>query len=78
MRAQGYEATAIEFVPSEHTPKNTLLRGVLRSSSDPEALRQYERAREAMGGVGIGLETRLRTGTNATGSEPCLESADGS
>ena len=60
LRGCGYSVTPMEFVPSEHTPKNTLLRAVGRSGdSDREALEQYARLREALGGAGIRLEQIL-------------------
>lgn len=59
LRAHGYQATAMEFVPSEHTPKNTLIRAVRREAADPEAARQYAELRRAAGGVGIKLERLL-------------------
>ncbi len=63
LRAAGYEASAIEFVPSEHTPKNTLIRALRSSNGCPEALDQYRALKAATGGVGIGLERRV--GRNA-------------
>jgi SAM-dependent methyltransferase len=59
VRAAGYEASAIEFVPGEHTRKNTLIRAMRRGASDPEARAEYERLVAATGGVGLGLATRL-------------------
>ena len=60
LRGCGYRVTPMEFVPSEHTPKNTLLRATRqRPQSDPEALEQYVRLRDAMGGAGIHLEQLL-------------------
>lgn len=59
LRGAGYEASAIEFVPSEHTPKNTLIRGLRRSDGNLGALREYVALRAATGGVGIALERRL-------------------
>jgi len=56
MKAAGYDVTALEFVASEHTPKNTLLRGLLRGGPDDRALREYEALRDATGGTGISLE----------------------
>jgi hypothetical protein len=38
LRAVGYESWALELVPTEHTPKNTLLRAKFRGSSDGAAL----------------------------------------
>ena len=60
LRGCGYHVTAMEFVPSEHTPKNTLLRARRqRPHSDREALEQYVRLRQSLGGAGIRLEEIL-------------------
>jgi SAM-dependent methyltransferase len=59
LRSAGYEASAIEFVSPEHTPKNTLIRGLRRSAADSTARVQYEALKEATGGVGIRLEQLL-------------------
>jgi SAM-dependent methyltransferase len=59
MRAAGYEVAAMEFVPSEHTRKNTLIRAIRRSAGDPEARAEYEALRAATGGAGIALAGRL-------------------
>ncbi len=59
MRAAGYEVLAMEFVPSEHTRKNTLIRAIKRSAGDPEARAAYEALRVATGGAGIALGDRL-------------------
>jgi SAM-dependent methyltransferase len=59
LRGHGYQVTPMEFVPSEHTPKNTLLRAVRQETADPEALNQYVELRDAMGGPGIKLEGLL-------------------
>jgi len=58
LRAAGYQTWALEFVPTEHTRKNLLLRAV-RRAPDPDARAEYERLREATGGVGIALADRL-------------------
>lgn len=60
MAASGYWTTAIEFVPSEHTPKNTLIRAVRRSEPSREKWQEYLALREATGGCGISLESRVR------------------
>ena len=60
LRACGYQVTPMEFVPSEHTPKNTLLRALRGTGQiDPRALEQYVRLRRTLGGVGIHLEQIL-------------------
>jgi SAM-dependent methyltransferase len=59
LRGCGYRVTPMEFVPSEHTPKNTLLRAVRCGSADREAFDEYLALRRAIGGVGIRLEEIL-------------------
>jgi SAM-dependent methyltransferase len=59
LRGCGYEVTPMEFVPSTHTPKNTLLRAVRRGNFRREALAEYVALRAAIGGVGIALEASL-------------------
>jgi hypothetical protein len=52
----------MEFVPAEHTRKNTLIRAVKRSARDADALAAYEALRTATGGAGIALAARLASG----------------
>lgn len=59
MRGCGYDTTAIEFVPMEHTPKNTLIRGTNTGSTDIEAWTQYNQLVDATGGVGLQLAQQL-------------------
>ena len=59
VRAAGYEVRAMEFVPAEHTRKNTLIRAIRRSAGDADALAAYEALRDATGGAGIALATHL-------------------
>lgn len=59
LRAAGYETRVVEFVPSEHTPKNTLIRAMRRRERDDEAVEEYRELRRATGGVGIKLERLL-------------------
>jgi SAM-dependent methyltransferase len=59
VRAAGYEVLAMEFVPAEHTAKNTLIRATKRSAGDAGARAAYEALRTATGGAGIGLAARL-------------------
>lgn len=59
LRAAGYEVAAIEFIGSEHTKKNTLIRAMKRGGPDDAARREYETLVRATGGVGLGLERRL-------------------
>ena len=60
LRGCGYQVTPMEFVPSRHTPKNTLLRAVRQGQGDDDALQQYAELRQATGGAGIKLERALR------------------
>jgi SAM-dependent methyltransferase len=60
LKAKGYDADAVEFIDSNHTAKNTLIRAVQQGVEDPAATAQYQRLVEATGGVGIGLADRLR------------------
>jgi SAM-dependent methyltransferase len=55
LRAAGYEAVAIEFVPAEHTRKNTLIRAIRCGEPDPKARAEYAALRDATGGVDIRL-----------------------
>ncbi len=59
LRAAGYQVAAIEFVPSEHTRKNTLIRAERAPAPDADAARQYAALVRATGGVGLALEHRL-------------------
>lgn len=58
LRAAGYEAEAMEFVPAEHTRKNTLIRAIRAGTPDANALAAYHELRDATGGVGITLARR--------------------
>jgi SAM-dependent methyltransferase len=55
LRAAGYEVTAMEFVPAEHTRKNTLIRAIRHGTPDPRGRATYEALRDATGGVDITL-----------------------
>lgn len=55
----GYESWALELVPTEHTPKNTLLRAMFRGANEDAALQQYIALKESTGGAGIALADRL-------------------
>ena len=58
LRSRGYATVATEFIGSEHTAKNTLIRA-LRGDGDPEALAEYEALVAATGGAGLALATRI-------------------
>ncbi|HEU0029869.1 MAG TPA: methyltransferase [Kofleriaceae bacterium] len=55
VRAAGYDVAAIEFVPAEHTRKNTLIRALRTGPPDPAARADYEALRDATGGLDIRL-----------------------
>ncbi|MBI5485766.1 MAG: SAM-dependent methyltransferase [Deltaproteobacteria bacterium] len=55
LRGCGYDVTAMEFVASGHTPKNTLLRAIRVGVPDPEAFGEYVALRDALGGADIRL-----------------------
>ncbi|HVV83104.1 MAG TPA: methyltransferase, partial [Kofleriaceae bacterium] len=59
LRAAGYEVAAIEFVPSPHTRKNTLIRAVRRGAPDPAARAAHDELVAATGGRGLALADRL-------------------
>jgi SAM-dependent methyltransferase len=59
LRASGYDVRALEFVPAEHTPKNTLIRAIKRTPLDPAARLAYDALCAATGGPGLALADRL-------------------
>lgn len=59
MRGSGYEVTATEFVPSNHTPKNRILLGERRGSWSQEALQEYLELSRSLGNVRITLGKNL-------------------
>jgi SAM-dependent methyltransferase len=64
VRAAGYDVRAIEFVPVEHTRKNTLIRAIRRAgrgadAQADDALAAYDALRAATGGAGLALAARL-------------------
>lgn len=60
LRSQGYQVDVIDFVASEHTPKNTLIAATKKSKPSVEHLREYEAYKKAFGFNGIKLETLMR------------------
>ena len=64
LRSAGYQVSAIEFVPSEHTRKNTLIRAVRNPDVTPEARRafrdEYDALVEVTGGIGISLASAMQ------------------
>lgn len=59
LRSRGYEVTATEFVPSEHTNKNRLILATRRGNFLVDAAREYELMKGALGAQGIALEGML-------------------
>ena len=70
LRSRGYEVTATEFVPSEHTPKNRLIRAVRRGRYLVSAQKEYADMRHTFGDVGITLEGLLKTQETKTTESP--------
>ena len=64
LRSAGYQVSAIEFVPSDHTRKNTLIRAVRNPDVTPAARQafrdEYDALVEVTGGVGISLGQTLK------------------
>jgi SAM-dependent methyltransferase len=59
LRSFGYEVTATEFVPSEHTPKNRLLLAVRRGAYLKSAQDEYRTLKASLGQAEITLEKLL-------------------
>lgn len=59
LKACGYDAYATEFVPSNHTPKNTMIRAQRTDDVNPERMLDYLRVRSQFGGESIHLEELL-------------------
>lgn len=58
LRSRGYTTVATEFIGSEHTAKNTLIRA-MRGESNPAARAEYEALVTATGGAGLELARRI-------------------
>jgi len=61
LNAAGYRTTVVEFIAAEHTPKNTLIRAMMRHDPEPAALDRYVALRQAIGDVRIALEGQMPT-----------------
>lgn len=59
LRSQGYQVDVIDFVPTEHTQKNTLIMAVKKGKSSPESYREYEAYKKTFGFTGIKLAVLL-------------------
>lgn len=71
LQAAGYQTWTVEFVGSEHTPKNTLIRGMRRQPWNDSAWTEYVRLRDATGGAEISLAdavTSRRASLHQTGA----------
>ncbi len=70
LRGCGYRVTAMEFVPSTHTPKNTLLRARRDDGEDRSRARaDYQELKAALGGASIRAEALMPT-TQAARRDP--------
>lgn len=59
LRGCGYSAVPIEFVPSTHTPKNTMIRAARTSDGSVEAFAEYLALRRSLGSPHLRLERVL-------------------
>jgi len=59
LRGCGYDTLLVEFVPSSHTPKNTMIRAVRNDSAQGHGFGEYLALRRAAGDVRLRLETIL-------------------
>ena len=59
LRGAGYETRVVEFVPTEHTAKNTLIRAMRRGDIDDSAMDRYFALRDAMCAAHLELERTL-------------------
>ena len=67
LRSRGYEVTATEFVPSDHTPKNRLLLAERRGNFLAAAATEHQALKAALGDQAIKLEELLHDGAAAGG-----------
>jgi hypothetical protein len=56
LRAHGYQTTATEFIPSEHTPKNRLITAVRVGSYLKSAQEEFRSLKQALGSPTLALE----------------------
>lgn len=66
LRSRGYEVTATEFVPSDHTPKNRLLLAERRGNVLASAQAEHQALKAALGDQAIKLEELLHDGVAAS------------
>lgn len=62
LRSRGYQATATEFIPSEHTPKNRLITAVRRGNYLDAARKEYDDLRQVLGEPSLALERLITHG----------------
>jgi len=62
LKSQGYQVDVIDFVASEHTPKNTLIAATRKSKASQKHINEYEDYKKSFGFSGIKLEELMRTG----------------
>ena len=62
LKSQGYQVDVIDFVASEHTPKNTLIAATRKSKASQKHIDEYEDYKKSFGFNGIKLEELMRTG----------------
>lgn len=60
LESVGYRTDVIEFIPTEHTPKNILIRGVLKGGFSEKHYREYLELKKQWGFEHT-LEKRLRS-----------------
>jgi SAM-dependent methyltransferase len=60
VRALGYEATATEFIPSAHTPKNRLILAERRGRYNKAGLAEFQTLRATVGSPTLALERMLQ------------------
>ncbi len=60
VRALGYEATATEFIPSAHTPKNRLILAERRGRYNKAGLAEFQSLRATVGSPTLALERALQ------------------
>lgn len=75
IKSRGYEVTATEFIPAEHSPKNRLILAERRGSYWKPAWLEYQRLRGTLGNVSISLEAMLNHDTESD-STPDTSEAD--
>jgi SAM-dependent methyltransferase len=60
VRALGYEATATEFIPSSHTPKNRLILAERRGRYNKTGLAEFQSLRHAIGSPTLALQSAVQ------------------